>query len=475
MSKLSLFVVLGILFSQTLFASETASVKVRSYLCNDQTRLRIGSGIFVEHEGRPFVVTSSEISFTQEDEKVCYEIFQGENRARATLKTKDFGMGMSLLEPLSSLSGQSTAPLTPTTVKGGEIVQITGAEHGTTTLQTKKGRLLTLKSDRHSLPFIDHLAEVIDVEVDAGFVGAPVWNKKGEWIGIVSSEYLKLTPGKPTYPFPWKNVSGFKQKHLLVIPTNVIAQWLEKIARGEKPRIETKLTDELEDKEVGYTGGIRLECLNPPAKAEDPKAGSFPIGGADGAGIGGGETSALSSKILVQPTSHGPISFAISEHEEWAKRLTQSLEKAADAELPFLFFRNESGGLDYRTFRSLRGYFRNLKRTSGAKSIVLSSHFETLNPQLAPHGREFALGAVDFLLHGSVMTENISTLLRRQYLVATIARSEYWKSLQRTEVDEVTNQDGPHSFAWAIMTQFGAKKLTSLANDFRQAADKVIP
>lgn len=228
MGKVKASFILFAVFSAGAVAttSETATVKVRSFLCADATKQRIGSGVLLQAGGRTLVLTSSETTYAFEAGKVCYEVSNEKGKAAAALLRKDWASGFSLLEEPPPLPGSTPAVLKGTSASGGDEVSISGFEIGSASMASKPGRILTTTSDRHSFPFTAHLMEVIDTDVEGGFLGAPVWNQGGELIGITASEYLKPTAGHPTYPLPWISEAGTKHDHVLVFSAQTIIDWL---------------------------------------------------------------------------------------------------------------------------------------------------------------------------------------------------------------------------------------------------------
>ena len=214
--------------------------------------------------------------------------------------------------------------------------------------------------------------------------------------------------------------------------------------------------------------------MNPPQKVSDPTSGTFPIGGAEGGGIGGGDITLLSAKVSVQSSAAGPKSFALPEFESWAAEARGTLSKHPNMEIPFVLFRNSDGELDYSTFRSLRAWLKRLHGNAGAKPVLMAAESAPDISPLDPEAHALALGAVDYFLHGKILTENISALLHRLYLLGAVSSSDAWAFAKLSEVAEVSDPGGKHEFAWAIIKQFGDSKLAGQALDLYVAAKKVL-
>lgn len=474
----------SVLFSIALLVSavgwantpDEATVKVRSFLCGRDSKERVGSGVLISALNKTYVLTSSETHFSQDKERVCYSVSNHSGSAKAQLKKKDWGWGLSLLEMPTPLPESHSVVLQPNPSQGGAAVKLSGFELLSTSLTLQNGTTLTAKSDRHSMPFVKYLTEVMNTEVEAGFVGGPVWDSSNSLVGIVTSEYLRILPGRPTFPFPWKQEAGFKQKHLLVLPTAALAEWVTQVLQTEAlAPLTTQLDDELKNTEVVYTGGLRFESKTPPDNISDPASGTFPIGGADGGGIGGADSSFLFNKIQLQTTNLGQKEFIVPGYAGWAKHAVEISQKHPIVELPFVVFRGMEGALAHGTFRSLRGFFKYLNRGTAVLPVLLTPGSDSTISPLFKEARTVSLGAVDFFLKPTIMTENISALMHEMYLVSAVASSDVWKSLNLSEVEQVANDDGKHSFAWAILDKFGAKQLPEKCKTFWNAAKKVYP
>jgi len=263
-----LSILAALLLSSTLEAAPVSIVKTVSFACDKAGPSRSGSGVLVRQAGRLWVVTSSVVVFHGDKaEGICHRIESAGRTVAARLVAVNVLNGLALLELQdidgtaladSSLDGLSLAPVLPTET---ETVELYGFAGAVADAIPKKGVFLTATSTRLALP-LTALAE-IQGQTAFGMVGGGVVDQQGVLLGIISSLYFNIRPGRPTT----LNEHGPDEHHdgamiSLIVPAPTVSAWIDQIQAGDSNKARLDVRENLSDQLVGKRslsmGGLRL-------------------------------------------------------------------------------------------------------------------------------------------------------------------------------------------------------------------------
>lgn len=334
----------------------------------------------------PGVVASSGIAFTVAETGRAYvlsletplrgECAWAERAPRPPVAlapvASDWGWGLALhaLADPDALGERPPALPIPATgaPASGAIVTIAGASGA--------WRVLLPRSDRHALPALTGRTalELRGDPVSSSFAGAPITDASGAWLGLLTEQALELRPGEPTRLVEWEFRGGDRPRgHLVALPAAEAAAWVAHALSSSFTPYARRVTLPAGG-EVIDVGRLRLSERCPaPGPRWGARLGDFPIGGVDGAGVGGGVSSGRVCKLEVA-LAESPGNFPISTLRPWADALATRLQAAPGtrAEVWYLAERPAPAGhLRRRTFGSLREWLRDLQLEPALTPISL--------------------------------------------------------------------------------------------------------
>jgi hypothetical protein len=433
---------------------------------------RMASGLAFGASGRAFFITAESRIFP--GESYAHEIrIAGEPTSQARYVASDPGLGLALLEIRDPSPRVLAFPL-PQAAEApahvGERVRIAGVTGSSAGVSVDdRGQLLTAESDRHAIPSLRDALEVLGAPLTTGQVGSVVLSTGGAWLGMVSDQFLALRPGEPTHLGFWEMSSTELQGHVLGVPAAIAAQWARSVLEGRfKPAFHVDPQDRAEGVGRITSGQLVFEEACPPlptggTAAVDP---NYPIGGADGAGIGGQVSTGRACKLRISLAAEPAPLFAVPSHQAWHDRVVADLRAhpGLRAEAWYLTSRDLLTGRPVRwVFGALPEFFRDLGR-EGLQAVTLYRPEGTgaagTDPELAALRRKAAetarLVAEWLSTPTSFITHESAALTRQVYFEAVTLQSEAYAGIGLADLDYLLDRAGPFKTAWGTVEAFSA-------------------
>jgi hypothetical protein len=187
------------------------------------------------------------------------------------------------------------------------------------TATTKRNlKLIAGDSDRTFLPMIRSVFEVLDSRADsiASWSGTSVFSAVDEFVGVVADEFLELRPGRPTRLVRYSDLPDARVAHAVVVPEAAIRESAMRLAQGGLPFIRRV------DSQCYLASGIlTCEVCDTKPEGERPSSTAFPIGGANGSGVGGVLTSGRRCKMRFAKGDPSRTARLSGDGQEWFGRL----------------------------------------------------------------------------------------------------------------------------------------------------------
>jgi hypothetical protein len=438
-----------------------AAVKVTSGSCSGGRALE-GTGLRFRHLGKTFVVTSQAVALHGQA-GFCHDI-QGHT---AELRAADWGRGLALFEVTgwAPEAGLSETSDWKAVAIAGEPVGIVGYELGEkqpTVLSAAS--VLLVGGNRHSIPMIASTVEVKGALLEAGLVGAPVEGAGGRILGLVSQQYLKMTPGTSTRAEEWDQKPGHQEDHVLVLPIDEVRAWVE--GSLQKPFVAPFVVDAQDQlsgvsRIAGGSLGMKLLCPLPSSGG----GGGGPIGGGEGVGVGGSQASApfCSAELSVVAPPKGNWPFVATKTV--VKELVSELGQGKRLELRY-FLTRVSGGLLARVpVWSLSDVVTHLRETK--RIAIIERHYgpgetpaDKTHFQIRPEAERCLDLAREFFPFLDL--PDVKLFAREAYLIGEVLHSEEWRQVGRADIDGILDLQGRHKKAWGILLQYHKQKADEL-------------
>ena len=475
-----------LLFSSLARAAES-DVEITSKPCTDQASAATvihSAGTLLKAADQLYVLTS-DAALYQSNNGFCHSIFMP-GLAQVTpvrLVTADWTLGLALLKVSEAGNGSKALKfetVQETALQAGDSVQI----------KDQAGSILVTSSKRHSIPAIQRVIEVVDFQVSPIFIGAGVYSGKKQFLGIVSRQYLKVSPGKATSLQEWDRSPSHLEGQLVVIPVQAIHDWMTAVlAPGKEYLSEVRIDPE--DQKQGINriraGKVLIEEISAaPRKSLLQKKDSENVGG-DGSGVGGdgvgvgGDGVGIGGSRVAQNTVSILISLApTSDHLEsimknpsgphWLANLSTDLAKnGGKVEVPFSVKRSlESNHLMRISFNSLSDFYKLANLPSfqpiflrrGRKSEDLKAYAE-VNRNLLRKMTNF-----DF----KIKNPSIHALYRQVKLISLLLWSDQFTLVRLSDLDSIVDLSGDFEEAWNIIQQIEALTHvdSTLLDDFKK-------
>jgi hypothetical protein len=423
------------------------AVRVLSGPCEDRSHALESGGFAFAQNGKSYVVTSHHRVFNgSKADGVCHWVSRPESKnLEAELRAWDWGQGMALLE----VSGLQAYPF-PRGVYG----TLAANDHYQIVLAIgpgeKAGFDLSLQSDRHLIPALNSgtVKEIVSIKTNPSFVGAPVFSRDSEdepgiWLGMISHQYIAMTPGRGSSVATWDSDPDHFESHILVIAEKDIHSFLEGYFKNPaqwKPKIGASLQDQVEGHSRVTIRGLQFEedCRSV-AKAPEPRIASVrPTGGGQGFALGGGQEEPGNCTIRVTRNPLGswegfdPEDWHYSRAPELIAQLRAGLETAPSATIPFSVYRNPHGTLLPRTYQNLQHFFRQLSIYDRKEVILFQDASERPLPYSPVAQDARALESTLPADPGDTQDPDAAKLFRFHAILKTLA-SGAWEEIKAKE------------------------------------------
>jgi hypothetical protein len=304
MKARSLFLILLVILSGGASSNASAvqpdDVEVWSGPCESRKDAILSHGMGFKYQDHFYVVTSHHRVYNgNESQGVCHWITSEQmdyKSAPAHLLAWDWGAGLALLEgpaPNHWVPERTPPAKIPTNLSLG------------VPYASSPALAVNEVSDRHYIPVLPghYVVELSEAENYPADVGMPI-HQGGPglfppWVGILSHQYIAMTPGRGSQVETWDFAAKHIESHLLMIPGAAVDGFLDRYfqdPKNWKPTIQATLEDQVQGRSRVSVSGLSFEEECGPSRGwlEDLKssdsAGCSPAGGATGTGpMGGGE------------------------------------------------------------------------------------------------------------------------------------------------------------------------------------------
>lgn len=433
-------------------------VKVSSGLCGSDSGLFHGSGLAFSILDRNFILTSEHVVLHGND-PYCHSVWSETlGTLPARLVIAEYGNGLALLELKNTafhFPGLEAMPVPG--LEEGHSVQVMGYAHSQKELISKNpGRILIAKSTRKLIPLISQMVETIGAHGEYGMSGGPVLTEKGELVGVLSHQYVRLIPGQKTLISEFSERSSI-ENHLLVIPSHSVIQWVNSVLKANPASsyFVRDVEEQLRRKEVVLSSGIRFEIVGV-EKGQHPVGGGdgAGIGGGDGAGIGGEEVSSQNTgrrvRLSLESSSTNTVWY-LPELQSWISAIKENLRLPwKRIEIPFFLSTSEES---FQSFQvdSLADFFQKLMRqdlepVTLVKDSSSNNLRESANTQELRKQGERITEILQALKSRSLPAET-RLLLKQVEIVAGLLTSDSWPYLKKKSLENLCNVKA-HTAMW---------------------------
>lgn len=457
----SLFIIV-LVFSCFFSAGSQANTEnfvVRTALksCGGDSTLRESTGILFREGGRTFAMTSYFLSLGEVGPHCIQVTFKGK-KYPAQIAASDWSRDLILLE-LPALSEELPLLAELTQATSSEKVFLTALPRGKDYPSVSEFALLTAKSTRFSIPTYTNAIELQGTELDSGAVGGFVSDGAGHWVGMVSREYLKLTPGSATHPTEWTGISGEEANHLIVLPAQSLSSWALGKIHGfskENPLAVESVTEK--GKSLFSSGPLRfgLVCPSP----DDPESPLGPIGGSEGVGIGGESNSIPFCKANLTLESLTQTPWPFPARLPWVNSLLPSLNGSGKFRVRYFVQRKSTGQLVRVPFWTIGGLFRGF--SNPALTSITWHDTNSIPAELTPQWKRIrglakqGLPIVMDLYKVEIFSAGVPSLLREVYFQLQVLSSEEAPQISmKRDLAPLAGEKGPHQWEWQILSKAG--------------------
>lgn len=366
---LSVFVVWSVFARADVL--ERNSVRVISGLCNHEQGRLEGSGTLLKYRESLYVLTSEHVILHGGGEFCHFISNQSLGTQQATLKAVDWAMGLALLK-LKGEGGISADQLAKKLPSQNSRIVVAGFPHGSKNpIVDNRGYVLLPEGNRHLVPLVSHMIELKLAHGEYGMSGGAVFSGDlNDWLGVLSHQYLYLLSGKKSAIGTFNSQKERVENHLLVIPSTVVAAWLDDVFGGEEyhPYFVRDPNLQILGSDTVFSSGLLFEMDSPEPGAPIGGNDGAGIGGNDGSGIGGndgsgiggedsGATAGLKVRVRLDPRDRGTRWF-LSSHDKWLPTVKGHLRRNHDIEIIGLIQKNR---VQILPIRSLADLFKGMK------------------------------------------------------------------------------------------------------------------
>lgn len=445
-----IFLGLTLLLSPLMaFASvQDAVVKVISQ--SDGQPTSYGSGWLVQREDGAYVVTSEHVL----KPKGIHQVLVGNKTIPCELIASDWGRGLALLKPLRAVSSGTRldANSSSEVLSIGQSVQVLGFpfSQNEESLQSP-GEIVLLKSNRAFLPLTSGI-ELIKSHGEFGMSGGPVFTTNGSFVGILSHQVLKVTPGEPSSIQALQ--SGTIAQNLFLIPREAVLQFLSSATSGRIERLSSgEKTLQLRSGSFVFT-----------EKSSAVKNTQVAAAKGDGWGTGGGQEAANSLQMevsLVSPAGEG-LSFNFSN------KLRDRLLQRKNVVIVGFFSRDQvSKQIKQYRFQTAEEFVRLLVQPNLFPVLAGTASDEGANAKMM----ESIRSAQEFVAKFEAVGFKEDRLILEIKTILSLAQSENRLMLEKSDLTRLLDASGAARDSWRVLygkdfdSSFGLmNQLTELAN-----------
>lgn len=445
------------LVSGAMASASLPVVKVSSSLCEQPESALVSSGVLLQEQGQLLVVTSSR--FILPGQKSCHSVKTVDGDEQVLRLVNWQWNGLSLLKVQGPLAGSymilGEAISSP--ISTAEIYGFPSALESL--LKISSVKILNSDSDRGTQT---SMFELETPEIDRGFVGGLVLSEEGQFLGIVSDQYIETASGQSSYLEFWhrKTASDFATKPLAIGFTQVIEYVKQAISPPtDAKEVHVDANDVVQGVERLVSGDLSFELDCPDRSSPDP-IGSYPIGGTDPIGIGGAGWGRAGCIVRVRlatvPTeAHLPI----LDKFNWYARAVKTLQAADHIQIWYTYHPNTI--FDY-VERSLIYSLSELVAMLEFSPQQIMTH--VFRSETSPPGqderlrdlRDLAQGIADdakdvYLEHSYLSDELTMGLLREIYFISSMVLSEDLTHISLSQIKFLLNHPD-YEFSWEFIT-----------------------
>ncbi len=428
-------------------------VRLTSSVCGQAGTLRKSSGIAFNQNGRFYVLALA--SHVLNGPNTCHQVEpRGGAKLPMTLQSWQWGK-LALLEVGGRFDEALQTDLlslrTYHTVQGS-VVRF---DEAAATWKIFAVAILSESSDRGSRPSMIET----DINIDQSFVGWPVTIAQSI-LGMISDEYLEIKPGSSAELKFWRRAKPSLVTSPLLIRLDEMQAFVRQALSGtlKSDGIEVSLVHQLADRDVLTTGSLELSEDCPDSSVTTP-GGSYPIGGVDPVGVGGGLLSKPGCFIRIKrAAAAGSMMSPLFDRKNWGSKVDELLRSADHVDVPYVFLRDPVFDYnDRRVLFSMRQFLGQLER-SEFSPLTIAYAAGSVVPGLDPRLKEVRdlakkSNAVlfDFYLQYMKTLDSYQLdVVRELYFVVEMATTEEWPEISQTQLDGLLDRT-KHRLIWGMI------------------------
>lgn len=434
----------------------SSTVKISSFSCLNPKNERVGTGNLLRHNNADYVLASDHVIFHGDREQgICHRIHYKGQSIPARLSSVNALKGLALLKmENAAIAGKDTLSLAEirsrSTSNLNGFATLAGFPSSSSAVTVdRNAQVLNPRSNRKILPLIEQVIEVKG-HSEFGMSGGALFDNTGNFLGLLSHQYLRLNLGSPSQIFSYTASTQGGELIALAIPAEEVGNWLQTVLEGNlaSSDIRFDVFAQLRRSDSVVFDDVRFTAL--PCKIQDPDA---PVGGprkgGDGAGIGGQDESLDICRVSVQlnrdnkvKSNAWPLSLT---YTAWFTQLKERLMSGSTAQINGLFFNGER--VQPRQIVALIAQFQR-----GAVPLVQIDNAFQVSSDIVDRVQKQAEGTDKLFdqLRRSFTREdpNVDDFLRELETVFDLIRQNQWDLL--TKLDLLKTLDNP---SWNILMQ----------------------
>jgi hypothetical protein len=380
----------------------------------------------------------------------------------------DFATNVDLYEPASSSESAALATLPEIATKSKFDPTAVHVLTGRSLTAKRAIKLIASDSDRTFLPLIRSVFEVLDSRADsiASWSATSVFSAEGAFVGVVADEFLELRPGLPTRLVRYAELAEARVAHAVVVPEAEIRRSAQRLSEGGLPFIRR-----VDSQCYLASGVLTCEVCDTKPEGERPSSTAFPIGGANGSGVGGVLTSGRRCKMRFAPGDTSRTARLDDDGRKWFGRLRSEGDLSRSEAW---YSVNTLGSVWILT--SASEFFRSaIDPASGAKPILtyVRNPYAKTNPLHAIYEVSEQVANQAFTRLGDprgASGEHVFNFIAQIYTRARILQS-YRPQLQEEYPFLATLRDSRETQWWLVTN--GSSSGSTLHEEFKKCVDLV--
>jgi len=459
-----------------------SSVQTRSGFCKEGSSELNGTGLAFRAGDQILILGSERRGYSSSAQLFCHQVtFADGSKANAEFVSAEWGLGLFLWKiEANHAVGPARGLLSLEDISIGTLP---AGSHIYRLGQTGAGRVLSPNSHRAPFPLASSLIEIAHFPIPFEAVGGAMTDAKGNWVGLLTNQYLKLVSGGVTQTEEWEPDQGSNEDNPVVLPAADAKTWVTNhFTSLPLPEFLVAPTDRRtkQNRIIYRDFAWEFSCLR---SSNSRSANSHPIGGSvvepgnDGVGIGGGLARHNYCELAhVQKLSGTEISALATQAAAPAPAgivpIADALNQKSSVNIPFFIHPERGHSWKQASFPSPTVFFAKLRSPSEIP-VVIADPPIAISPELFRLGVELrASSSMEF--HAGYDLLYFRLRAAYFYQTATLLSSNQFSLVDLKELEQRVELKDPESRAYWLQYQnyylSDPRYFTDHLNKWRRAA-----